>query len=166
MVSIMKSSWKKESEVAQSCPTLCNPMDCNPPDSSVHGIFQARVLEWHCLLRESPIGFFNSQLLMADFVAYITFFFFLLYISQTCFFANFITFCWNLVIIDNILQIFWFIVFPHLLSCFYSLFKFVWMTGWTILMMPIFSCHVTPLMLFFKLHRLDICKFTLTRQRF
>ena len=35
-----------ESEVAQSCPTLCNPMDCSPPGSSVHGIFQARVLEW------------------------------------------------------------------------------------------------------------------------
>ena len=34
------------SEVAQSCPTLCNPMDCGPPGSSVHGIFQARVLEW------------------------------------------------------------------------------------------------------------------------
>ena len=35
-----------ESEVAQSCPTLCNPKDCSPPGSSVHGIFQARVLEW------------------------------------------------------------------------------------------------------------------------
>ena len=35
-----------EGEVAQSCPTLCNPMDCSPPGSSVHGIFQARVLEW------------------------------------------------------------------------------------------------------------------------
>ena len=34
------------SEVAQSCPTLCNPRDCNLPGSSVHGIFQARVLEW------------------------------------------------------------------------------------------------------------------------
>ena len=31
---------------AQSCPTLCNPMDCSPPGSSVHGIFQARILEW------------------------------------------------------------------------------------------------------------------------
>ena len=31
--------------VAQSCPTLCDPMDCNPPDSSVHGIFQIRILE-------------------------------------------------------------------------------------------------------------------------
>ena len=34
------------SEVAQSCPTLSNPMDCSLPGSSVHGIFQARVLEW------------------------------------------------------------------------------------------------------------------------
>ena len=37
---------KSESEVAQSCPTLRHPMDCSPPGSSVHGIFQARVLEW------------------------------------------------------------------------------------------------------------------------
>ena len=34
------------SEVAQRCPTLCYPMDCSIPGSSVHGIFQARVLEW------------------------------------------------------------------------------------------------------------------------
>ena len=32
--------------VAQSCPTLCNPMDCSPPGSSVHGILQTRILEW------------------------------------------------------------------------------------------------------------------------
>jgi len=37
---------KRESEVAQLCPTLSDPMDCSPPGSSVHGIFQARVLEW------------------------------------------------------------------------------------------------------------------------
>ena len=37
---------ESESEVAQSCPTLCDPMDCSLPGSSVHGIFQARVLEW------------------------------------------------------------------------------------------------------------------------
>ena len=36
---------KSESEVAQSCPTLSNPMDCSLPGSSIHGIFQARVLE-------------------------------------------------------------------------------------------------------------------------
>ena len=37
---------KSESEVTELCPTLSNPMDCSPPGSSVHGIFQARVLEW------------------------------------------------------------------------------------------------------------------------
>ena len=37
---------KSESEVTQSCPTLSNPMDCSPLGSSIHGIFQARVLEW------------------------------------------------------------------------------------------------------------------------
>ena len=37
---------KSESEVAQSCPTLSDPMDCSPPGSSIHGIFQARVPEW------------------------------------------------------------------------------------------------------------------------
>ena len=35
-----------ESEVAHSCPTLSNPMDCSLPGSSVHGIFQAGILEW------------------------------------------------------------------------------------------------------------------------
>ena len=39
-------SERKESEVAQSCPTLSSPMDCSLPGSSVHGVFQARVLEW------------------------------------------------------------------------------------------------------------------------
>ena len=37
---------KSESEVSQSCPTLSDPMDCSLPGSSIHGIFQARVLEW------------------------------------------------------------------------------------------------------------------------
>ena len=37
---------KSESEVAQSCPTPSDPVDCSPPGSSIHGIFQARVLEW------------------------------------------------------------------------------------------------------------------------
>ena len=32
--------------IAQSCPTLCDPMDCSPPGSSIHGILQARILEW------------------------------------------------------------------------------------------------------------------------
>ena len=37
---------KSESEAAESCPTLSDPMDCSLPGSSIHGIFQARVLEW------------------------------------------------------------------------------------------------------------------------
>ena len=37
---------ESESEVSQSCPTVRDPMDCSPPGSSVHGIFQARALEW------------------------------------------------------------------------------------------------------------------------
>ena len=45
--------WKvksqSETEVAQSCPTLHDPMDCSPPGSSIYGIFQARVLEWGAL---------------------------------------------------------------------------------------------------------------------
>ena len=41
-----KKERKRESEVAQLCPTLCDTMNCNLPGSSVHGIFQARILEW------------------------------------------------------------------------------------------------------------------------
>ena len=37
---------KKKSEVPQSCPTLCDPVDCNLPGSSIRGILQARILEW------------------------------------------------------------------------------------------------------------------------
>ena len=45
----MVLGWQEsesESEVAQSYPTLCDPVDCSPPGSSVHGILQARILEW------------------------------------------------------------------------------------------------------------------------
>jgi len=56
---------ESESEVTQSCPTLSNPMDCSLPGSSIHGIFQATVLEWsviafsirsfnHWMAREVP----------------------------------------------------------------------------------------------------------------
>ena len=49
---------KSESEVAQSCPTLSNPMDCSLPGFSVNGIFQARVLEWGAtaLSQLDPLG--------------------------------------------------------------------------------------------------------------
>ena len=42
----MYSLYESESEVSQSCLTLCDPLDCSLPGFSVHGIFQARVLEW------------------------------------------------------------------------------------------------------------------------
>ena len=42
---VVPSAWNKVL-VAQSCLTLCDPMDCSPPGSSVHGILQARTLEW------------------------------------------------------------------------------------------------------------------------
>ena len=53
---------KSESEVAQSCPTLSGPMDCSLPGSSVHGIFQARVLEW------GAIAFFVMYILNVIFL--------------------------------------------------------------------------------------------------
>ena len=46
---------KSESEVTQLCPTLGDPMDCSLPGSSVHGIFQARVLEWGAIAFSSKI---------------------------------------------------------------------------------------------------------------
>ena len=42
----LPSQSESESEVAQLCPTLCDSVDCSPPGSSVHGILQARILEW------------------------------------------------------------------------------------------------------------------------
>ena len=42
--------WKKVLLVTQSCPALYNPMDCSPPGSSIHGILQARLLEWVAIL--------------------------------------------------------------------------------------------------------------------
>ena len=41
-----EQTYESESEVAQSCPTLCNPVDCSLPGSTVPGILQARILEW------------------------------------------------------------------------------------------------------------------------
>ena len=46
---------KNESKVAQSCPTLSDPIDCSLPGSSVHGIFQARVLEWGAIAFSTQI---------------------------------------------------------------------------------------------------------------
>ena len=43
---LQRMKVKSQNEVPQSCPTLSGPMDCSLPGSSIHGIFQARVLEW------------------------------------------------------------------------------------------------------------------------
>ena len=45
---------KSESEVAQLCPTLSDPIDCSLPHSSAHGIFQAKVLEWGAIAFSIP----------------------------------------------------------------------------------------------------------------
>ena len=55
---------KSESEFAQSCLTLSDPMDCSLPGSSVHGIFQARDLEWGAIAFSEnvrPQGFFKKE---------------------------------------------------------------------------------------------------------
>ena len=57
---------KSESEVAQSCPTLSDPMDCSPPGSSVYGIFQAGVLEWGAM----PLPLSHQESLFLVVVAY------------------------------------------------------------------------------------------------
>ena len=48
IISVLQRDFvtNSESEVAQLCPTLCDSVDCSPPGSSVHGILQARILEW------------------------------------------------------------------------------------------------------------------------
>ena len=52
---------KSESEVAQSCLTPGDPMDCSPPGSSIHGIFQARVLEWGTIAFSSPLLWIDKK---------------------------------------------------------------------------------------------------------
>ena len=62
-VTMTNSAWQWENmgvcSVAQSCLTLCDPMDCSPPGSSVYGIFQARILEWIAI--SSSRGIFLTQ---------------------------------------------------------------------------------------------------------
>ena len=58
---------KSESEVAQWCPTLCDPMDCSLPGSSILGILQARVLEWGAIAFSSePLATTNLLAVSVD----------------------------------------------------------------------------------------------------
>ena len=52
---LLRMKVKSESEVAHLCLTLSDPMDCSLPDSSIHGIFQARVLEWGAIAFSDPL---------------------------------------------------------------------------------------------------------------
>ena len=64
---------KSESEVSQSCPTLHNSMDCSPPGSSIHGLFQARILEWDAIAFSSttcPKSLPQYQLQSANCLSY------------------------------------------------------------------------------------------------
>ena len=64
---------KKESEVTPSCRTLCDPMDCSPPCSSIHGIFQARVLEWVVLFKRHSNKSLSLATLSKDTYGYLIF---------------------------------------------------------------------------------------------
>ena len=54
-IKLLMAFFMEFTEIAQSCPTLCNPMDCSLPGSSIHGIFQARILEWVAILEQKKI---------------------------------------------------------------------------------------------------------------
>ena len=73
---------KIESEVTQSCPTLSDPMDCSPPDSSIHGIFQARELEWGAIAFSQILELINLLSKFAGYKIYTQEFLALLYISN------------------------------------------------------------------------------------
>ena len=92
---------KSESEDAQSCPTLSDPMDCSLPGSSIHEIFQARVLEWGaiafsvypiqsytifhlCGMGLLPCKTANVYLGLVSFLSFFFFFFFFFYIAPQC----------------------------------------------------------------------------------
>ena len=68
-------NWKKKVKVTQSCPTLCDPLDCSPPGSSAHGILQARTLEWVAILfsREPSQPKLSSNKTLLGFVSQMLF---------------------------------------------------------------------------------------------
>ena len=77
---------KSEREVAQSCPTPSDPMDCSLPGSSVHGIFQARVLEWDAIAFSENGILFNYKKKQTTVLIYTTIWMNLLDIILTLFF--------------------------------------------------------------------------------
>ena len=61
-----KVKVKSESEATQVCPTLSDPMDCSLPGSSVHGVFQARVLEWGAIAFSRVNYYHGLKLLLSS----------------------------------------------------------------------------------------------------
>ena len=57
---------ESESEVTQSCPTLCDPVNCSPPGSSVHVILQARIMEWVAIYQKRYLTYKDKQKLQWD----------------------------------------------------------------------------------------------------
>ena len=72
---------KSESEVTQLCLTLSDPMDCSPPDSSIHGIFQARVLEWGAIAFSED---FASRFILAELENFLLFLGALYFLFSEC----------------------------------------------------------------------------------
>ena len=62
--SLSSSIRKERNVVAQSCPAFCDPVDCGPPGSSVHGVLQARILEWVAI--PSPGELPNPEIKLAS----------------------------------------------------------------------------------------------------
>ena len=69
---LQRMKVKSESEVAQLCPTLSDPMDCSLPGSSIHGIFQARGLEWGAIAFSVPISSLSHSIVFLYFFVLIT----------------------------------------------------------------------------------------------
>ena len=72
----------RESEVAQSCRTLCDPMDCSPPAFSAHGILQAGVLEWGAIAFSEECFWILLNWYLSDVFVMITLEFWVLWIFQ------------------------------------------------------------------------------------
>ena len=85
---------KSESEVTQPCPTPSNPMDCSPPGSSVHGIFQARVLEWAAIAFSNLSGY---VFLFFFFWVILVMFLILVFTRSVLVYRNAVNFCLSLL---------------------------------------------------------------------
>ena len=88
---LQRMKVKSESEVAQSCPTPSDPMDCSLPVSSIHGIFQARVLEWGAIAF-SVILYYSLLIVQKALylkTIYISFLFFIYFFLNFILFLNF-----------------------------------------------------------------------------